>query len=157
MTHDPTMDYFEKYRSKKKEMANLGSEISDLRNLIDRKKTEANSLAVEIRSMRRIITTMIDEGMDPVEVKMRNDLSDLTQSLWDYEDDTIQTLTISGATGATGSMTSMTGMIGASVLPSYPPYSSSTLTASVYPTMSVTSAGLPNSYSATNIHKSTST
>ena len=104
--NDPTVEYFEEYRNKISAMAELHTEMDLLKNRIDKLQKNSTSLSREIEGMRRIITVMIDQGMDPVEVKLRTDPSDRMDSMWDWKDHIV---TNTGVIGATGSMSMATG------------------------------------------------
>ena len=84
--NDPTLEYFEEYRNKISAVAELQTEIDLLKNRIGELRKNSTSLSREIEGMRRIITVMIDHGMDPVEAKLRTDPSDRMDSLWDWKD-----------------------------------------------------------------------
>ena len=108
MTNDPTLEYFEEYRNKISAMAELHTEMDLLKNRIDELRKNSASLSREIEGMRRIITVMIDQGMDPVEAKLRTDPSDRMDSMWDWKDHIV---TNTGTIGATGSMSMATTTI----------------------------------------------
>lgn len=120
---DPSLDYFEQYREKKKQLAELTNEHRDLRTILDQKRAEARVLENEISSMKRIITTMIDHGVDHVEAKLMNDPSDLKDSMWDdlvlgNTSDIIETITISDISSS--SMSDGFDMLNSGSLSSYP-------------------------------------
>ena len=104
--NDPTLEYFEEYRNKISAVAELQTEIDLLKNRIGELRKNSTSLSREIEGMRRIITVMIDHGMDPVEAKLRTDPSDRMDSMWDWKDHIV---TNTGAISATGSMSMATG------------------------------------------------
>lgn len=136
---DAMLDYFELYRQKKKEHQDIVEEIARMRNAMEKQKSESQKLASEIRSMKKIITTMIDQDMDPVEVKLRNDIPSMLDSLWEDHDslhaDEV-TLSIAGATGAVGATSTMAwpGTISAisTTYPTTVPYIGGTITGSKY-------------------------
>jgi len=130
---DPTLEFFEQYRSKKIEIENLKSQLRVLDEDAQRLRHNIRTMNEEVESMRKIITTMVDNGWDPVEAKLRTEETDRQFSFWTAltEDSnmissitlqsamasSISQLTVSsqynwGATGATGSIGS-TGAIGA--------------------------------------------
>lgn len=130
---DSMLDYFERYRQKKQELKDLTEEVLKTRALMEKKQKECQKMAAEIRSMQKIITAMIDGDMDPVEVKLRNDIPLMTDSLWDGENSVLLdevTLSIAGGTmaGAIGA----TGALGATSTLTMSPHSITSMS-SVYP------------------------
>lgn len=116
---DPTLDYFEEYRAKKRELDALADEYARLKNIAEKTRIKARNLEQEISSMKRIMTIMIDDGIDPVEAKLKNDPSTLVDSIWDRNvyDDTIHELTISPSSSIYSSAIDIyksSGAIGAS-------------------------------------------
>jgi len=101
MTSDPTMDYFEEYRQKIREIKVLQKEMHELQELVSCKRSMIESLGREVDGMRRIITVMIDRGMDPVEAKLKTDTEDRREDIWKdwiYDHSTI-TASIGGGLG----------------------------------------------------------
>ena len=79
--------FFEEYRSLRKNLSELNSEIQSLtskqRELHDKKSTVER----EIESMRKIITAIVDEDADPIELKLRG-LEDVkNNNLWNQISD----------------------------------------------------------------------
>lgn len=116
---DPTLDYFEQYRNKLRTLEESKSNIARLRGEIDRAIDACKKINSEISSMRRIITLMVDTGMDPVEAKLRHDPSDLLESMWepiDVLDDSITITTYPSSStkwsSGTATMSSATGAVG---------------------------------------------
>lgn len=97
--NNPTLDYFEEYRKKKRELESLADEHQRIKTVADEIRTKARNLEEEIASMKRIMTLMIDNGIDPVEAKLKTEPSSLVDSFWDSRiyDDTIQDLSISSS------------------------------------------------------------
>lgn len=127
---DPTLEFFEQYRSKKLEIENLKSQLRILDDDAQRLRQNIRNINEEVESMRKIITTMIDNGWDPVEAKLRTEETDRQFSFWSAlteDSNMISSITLQsamassispmigssqynwGATGATGS----TGVPGA--------------------------------------------
>jgi predicted RNase H-like nuclease (RuvC/YqgF family) len=128
MTLDPSLDYFEEYREKLREIKSLEKQISDLHAQMHSKRSMVNTLSSEIESMRRIITVMIDRGMDPVEAKLKTDDEEREANLWrDHGIDRVATMT--AATGGAGSV-SITDL-------SWP----STIVTSAFPSSAITNTG----------------
>lgn len=112
---DSTLRYLEQYRNKLRELEESQTEWQKAREEVRNLALQSNAIADEISAMRRIITRMIDTGMDPVETKLKmNDEDRLKTSntLWDMHDvitiDTGQ-LATQAAWGAAGSI----GAVGA--------------------------------------------
>lgn len=81
--------YLDRYRRRLSDLESVDKELKDLRNEYDNRMTEINQRRMrvdsEIRDMRQVITTMIDQGCDPVEAKLRND-NDTRNTIWDIKD-----------------------------------------------------------------------
>lgn len=122
----PITDYFEEYRQKRKELSEIDNEIKDLRSKMDSLRDRSSLISKELSGMRRIITVMVETGMDPVEAKLKNEISNLSESLWDdviladsmSDTTSLATITLSptsvswmSSIGATGSVTN-TGAVG---------------------------------------------
>jgi hypothetical protein len=90
------MDYFEEYREKIREIKSLEKEMRDLQQLISCKRSTTESLGREVDAMRRIITVMIDRGMDPVEAKLKTDAEDRQENMWRDQIYDHSTITASG-------------------------------------------------------------
>jgi len=94
---DSTLEFFEEYRTKVAEIQELSTQLSIIRCSAETKMNELTVLENEVQSMKRLITTMIDHGWDPVEAKLKTTDSDRTKSLWvgslDSKFYTIPTLT----------------------------------------------------------------
>ena len=108
MTSDPSLDYFEQYREKIREIKVLEEQVSNLQEQINSRRSNIKSLNTEVNGMRRIITVMIDQGMDPVEAKLRTDDDDRQDNLWRDLDLAKVTAVTGGAGGV--SMASITDL-----------------------------------------------
>ena len=81
-----TLDYFETYREKNKELHEARQLLYDLNSSVVSAKSAITELQSEIYAMRKIITMMIDNNLDPVEVKLTTEPSDRKESLWEITD-----------------------------------------------------------------------
>jgi hypothetical protein len=79
---ETTLKYFEEYRSKIKYIKQCTAELSDLERQVEKKRGDIWTLTEEVRGMQRIITMMIDNDMDPVEVKLITEPNDRNKSFW---------------------------------------------------------------------------
>lgn len=77
--------YLEKYRRRLADLDEIEQENKAVRERYDRELIEIGErrmrVSNEIDEMRRIITTMIDTGCDPVEAKLKNDGE--MKSIWE--------------------------------------------------------------------------
>lgn len=106
-----TLDYFQQYRNLIKIHSDTIMHIQKLGSEMESLKQSSKNMLNEINAMKRIMTYMIDNGMDPVEAKLKID-GDNNISYWDeitaYEREELQHLkrmymgTMMGATGAIG-------------------------------------------------------
>jgi hypothetical protein len=71
--NDVSLEYFEEYRRKKQQELQMSESLSDAHELVHKLTREINDVKTEISNMQKIIATMIDHGVDPVEAKMRID------------------------------------------------------------------------------------
>jgi len=100
--NDTTLEYFKEYRAKISEMKELQQEADRLKDMVDLIRKKSVNLSREIEGMRHIITVMIDQGMDPVEAKLRTEPAERTESMWDWRDHIVTNPGAIGAIGATG-------------------------------------------------------
>jgi len=80
---DPTLDYFERYRRVVNEKKEIEVELISLEERVKEKKRSIGKLSNDIDEMRRLITLMIETGMDPVEARMKTDPWERTSSMWE--------------------------------------------------------------------------
>jgi len=138
---NPTLEYFEEYRRKKDELKEIESMAVELRRKMDDLRSQSSDIRKELDGMRKIIAVMIETGMEPVEVKMKHEISELSDTLWEssilISDDLVTTATISPTTvtwtttgantpyvnmGQQSSIsTGATGAVGASLYPNTKP------------------------------------
>lgn len=78
-------DYFEEYRRKKAAHVVLESQIRELEGEMMAKRIEMSDLRSELETMRKIITAIIDQGIDPTEARLRG-TDDINDSLWGSDD-----------------------------------------------------------------------
>ena len=76
-------DYFESYRKKLREIEKNKSKLTELQLEVKNVRDVINNIQTECVKMRGVITKMIEEGIDDVEARLRDD-SKIT-SLWDYD------------------------------------------------------------------------
>ena len=85
---DISDSYLDRYRRKLADLESIELEIKQVQEKYESELSEIGSRQTrinnEIRDMRKVITTMIDHGLDPVEAKLRNDQT--TNSIWDTID-----------------------------------------------------------------------
>lgn len=74
---DISDSYFNRYRRKLSDLNSIDKEIDQVRQKYDKELSDISDRRMrtsnEISEMRRVITTMIDHGIDPVEAKLRNE------------------------------------------------------------------------------------
>lgn len=80
---DVTLEYFESYRQKKKDLLEAIKENQIILERLTRQKDVILGLENEIAAMKKIITVMIDNDMDPVQAKLTTNTEDRTSSLWE--------------------------------------------------------------------------
>lgn len=82
---DISDSYIDRYRRRLADLDAIEQETRSVREKYDRELMEIGErrmrVSNEIAEMRRIITTMIDTGCDPVEAKLKND--GMKQSIWE--------------------------------------------------------------------------
>lgn len=82
---DINTTYLERYRRRLADLDAVEKEIQSIRERYDRELSDIASRKLrvtnEIAEMRRIITTMVDHGVDPVEAKLRNE--QVQSTIWD--------------------------------------------------------------------------
>ena len=76
-------EYFKSYRDKLKQLENYETDVKNLNLEVASIRNKIMSLQTECVKMRSIITVMIEEGIDHVEARLRDDTS--VVSLWDDE------------------------------------------------------------------------
>ena len=129
--NDTILDYFEEYRQTRRDLDDISRQMKTVRASMDELTAKAHAVQRELEGMRKIITVMVETGMDPVEAKLKNDVSDLSSSLWaDTFMDSMATTSIAlapttitwtggsasgGYTPVTIGATGATGAIGATV------------------------------------------
>ncbi len=113
---DPTLDYFESYRKKLKELQDVEIENHNIRQAMDENRAKGIKIQHEINSMRKTITVMIEHGVDPVMAKLKTTEDDHVISIWDTlgnEYDVITTIdTMSGSLNSIYTSMGATGAIG---------------------------------------------
>lgn len=76
--------FFEEYRQTKSLIKELSNQIHENKKIHEELIKKRERAMSEVGSMRRIITTMIDNGWDPVEAKLKMDSNDqFNPSMWD--------------------------------------------------------------------------
>jgi hypothetical protein len=90
-------EYFENYRKLKDSARELSDTINEQDLQIAVQRDRLHSMYRDISSMRKVITEMIENDLDPVEVTMRNDISELNGNLWRSDD--VGYVTIDNTTG----------------------------------------------------------
>lgn len=82
---DINTTYLERYRRRLADLNAVEQEIQSIRERYDKELSDIASRKLrvtnEIAEMRKIITTMVDHGVDPVEAKLRNENS--RNTIWD--------------------------------------------------------------------------
>lgn len=68
-----SLDYFQQYRKMIQEQQSIQEQIKDMQESISRLSKQSNHISSEIIAMKRIMTYMIDNGVDPVEAKLKID------------------------------------------------------------------------------------
>lgn len=78
--------YLDRYRRRLSDLKDIENEIVNLRDRYDRELAVISDrqmrVKIEIREMRQVITTMIDQGCDSVEAKLRNE-QESAENIWD--------------------------------------------------------------------------
>lgn len=74
--------YIDKYRQKLAQMTKLQEDSGKISRQLDKCHIEMAAVQSELRTMRRIISTMIDNGIDHVEAKLRLDASEHVNTIW---------------------------------------------------------------------------
>jgi acetyl-CoA carboxylase carboxyltransferase component len=109
MNTPATLEYFDEYRQKIAQLDELRSQEEKHRLEIEKLRKNHRKLQEELESMRKIITVMIDKGMDPVEAKLVTTDEDRKSSYWtDNMITNTGTITASGGLAAANSI-SITG------------------------------------------------
>jgi hypothetical protein len=80
--NDAILDYFKEYRQTRQDLDDISRQMKTVRASMDELTAKAHAVQKELDGMRKIITVMVETGMDPVEAKLKNDVSDLSSSLW---------------------------------------------------------------------------
>jgi chromosome segregation ATPase len=76
------LDYFEKYRQTKTNLAATVAKIEDLRAQANAHRSKAAELEKDLMAMKRIISVMIEENIDPIEAKLRTSPDDRIDTIW---------------------------------------------------------------------------
>ena len=110
-----TLDYFEEYRNKVKELSVVSKELEQIERSLAKKRNEIMQCQQDIVAMRHIITMMIETGMDPVEIKLSTDPLERSKSMWNdymFEDNYSHKATVT-TTGlvATGTTIPLNGLL----------------------------------------------
>ena len=124
---DQTLEYFEQYRQKRVDLEQIKQSQHDLKIQLEKLYHQSRMMSEELLGMQKIITYMIENGMDPVEAKLKSESIDRHDNFW-INESTIKnsgTISMAGVVGGgySISMTGATGAIGATHL-STPSYSS---------------------------------
>ena len=116
-------DYFKSYRHKLRELENYKDTINKLNIEVASIRNKVIGLQNECIKMRTIITIMIEEGIDDVEARLRDEKS--TVSLWESESISTSTSrsypyyqsmsSISGNPFASGSIENAMSSIGSAI------------------------------------------
>jgi chromosome segregation ATPase len=77
-------DYFEQYRRKQKDLRSLKNQMEELELAVSNKRNQMSDLKRELEIMRRIITAVIDQDIDPTEARLRG-TDDLFEDMWDVD------------------------------------------------------------------------
>lgn len=75
-------EYLEFYRKKRNELKTAILAEQEIKDQLDYQIKTINNLQKEIIGMRKLITYMIDNDMDPVEAQLKTDFEDRKESLW---------------------------------------------------------------------------
>lgn len=82
---DISDSYLDRYRRKLADIESIDSEVREIRKRYEKELSDISSRRTrvenEIQEMRQVITTMIDQGVDPVEAKLRN--SQRRETIWE--------------------------------------------------------------------------
>lgn len=78
---EESLKYFQQYRDMIKHQISIIEQIKWTRELLEQLRGQSTSLSNEIEGMKRIITYMIDNDLDPVEAKLKMDEKD-KNSYW---------------------------------------------------------------------------
>lgn len=121
-----TMAYFRRYRDMVQRIAKAEAEHEEKSRQWEMERESflrrRNELGLELQTMRRIITKMIEEDMDPTLAKLQQDESWYgMQTMWDksdpFEYDSVvdlSSISITGAIGSIGATSTIAGAVGAS-------------------------------------------
>lgn len=76
------LDYFEKYRQTRDKLATTVAKIEDLKLQAAGRRSEAFELEKDLMAMKRVISVMIEENIDPIEAKLRTLPDDKVDTIW---------------------------------------------------------------------------
>lgn len=83
---ESTIDYFYQYRQKAKTIKDLKNHIREIQQQhqeqVNLLYNQVQSLEIDITSMRRIITTVLENDVDSVEARLTHDPNVLDSNLW---------------------------------------------------------------------------
>lgn len=74
--------FFEEYRQKRAELADLRDKLKESEKATTAIRNRMMATDAEISTMRRIITSMIDEGYDPMQAKLIG-VEEIHSNIWD--------------------------------------------------------------------------
>jgi cobalamin biosynthesis Mg chelatase CobN len=88
--------FFEDYRQLKKQYAELDREVDAAKDMVRVLVTQQHTMHNKLECMRKIITTMIEDDIDPMQAKLRDDNDMFRDTMWAKQSPYY------GATGAIG-------------------------------------------------------
>jgi hypothetical protein len=88
--------FFEDYRKLKKEYAELDREVDIAKDMTKALVSRQHVMHTRLEGMRKIITSMIEDDIDPVQAKLRDDGDMFRDTMWTKHEPYY------GATGAIG-------------------------------------------------------
>jgi hypothetical protein len=104
--------FFEDYRQLKKQYAELDREVDVAKDMVRVLVTQQHAMHNKLEGMRKIITSMIEDDIDPVQAKLRDDGDMFRDTMWTKQSPYY------GATGAVGhpgvvatSLSSISGIV----------------------------------------------
>lgn len=102
-----TLEYLDCYRQKRQELKDAIKLEQDLQFQIETQRSVISGLKKEVTGMRKLITYMIDNDMDPVEAQLRTESEDRKESFWENPIDSsyVYTMGAHGGGGATAATT----------------------------------------------------
>ena len=87
-TYNPSEEYFIEYRNLLKLKNEKEKYLDNLHQLAQKTTSEIANIKKEIIDMQKIITIMIDQGRDPVDIKLSTDYKDRRDNLWINKENT---------------------------------------------------------------------